>query len=239
LGLNPDTDTELDIPDDSINNIREYQKSVNPDEVAFQSAVNDVKIIYSSLKEFIKNVIDDPKDVDTYIWLFLEVNTSNFIRLRYPEFYWVSQLLGFLAEARVSIRSAVEDQGVPETVYDVAHYIIYDAPVYVVTELPVIVVKNIWELITDPIDYLINLWDKFTEPHKVESRLKTIKDAETLSQLMTVLAGFFTLMENRLPESRFLFGWTTLPRTLNEDSTAEIEKYFSWKPFAKYHKEKT
>jgi hypothetical protein len=233
LGLNPDTDAELDIPDDSLDNISEYQKSVNPGEVAFQSAVNDVKIIYSSLKEFIKSVIDDPTEVDTYIWLFLEVNTTNFIRLHYPGFYWLSQLMGFLAEARVTIRSAVEDQGVPETVYDVAHYMVYDAPVYVITEPPVIVVKNIWGLITDPIDYLANLWnkfqelwDKFTEPHEVESRLKTVKDAETFSQIMTVLAGFFTIMESRMPESRFLFGWTTLPRTMKKDSTAELKDTF-------------
>lgn len=233
LGLDPDTDAELDIPEDSVNNIAEYQKSVNPDDVAFQSAVNDVKIIYSSLKEFIKDVIDDPKDVDTYIWLFLEVNTTNYMRLHYPGFYWAAQLAGFLAESRVSIKSAVEDQGVPETVYDVAHYILYDAPVYVLTgltELPVIIVKNLWELITDPIDYLINLWqkivdlwNKFTEPGEVENRLNTVEDAEKFSQIMTVLAGFFTMMESRLPEARYLFGWSTLPRTIKEDNTAELK----------------
>ncbi len=230
LGLNPDTDAKLDIPGDSISNISQYQKSVNPDEVAFQSAVNDVKIIYSSLKEFIKAVIDDPNDVDTYIWLFLQVNTTNYVRLHYPEFYWVSQLLGFLAEGRVSVKSAVEDQGVPETVYDVAHYIIYDAPVYVVTELPVIIVKNLWDLITDPIDYLQNLWkkivelwNKIKEPQQLEGHLKTIEEAENLSQLMTVLAGFFTIMESHLPESRYLVGWSNLPRTITEDSTSELK----------------
>ena len=230
LGLNPDTDAKLDIPEDSVNNISEYKKSVNPDDVAFQSAVNDIKIIYSSLKEFIIAVIDDPTDVDTYIWLFLEVNTINYIRLHYPTFYWISQLAGFLAEARVTIRSAVEDQGVPETVYDVAHFAVYDAPVYVFTELPVIIAKNLWELITDPIGYFNNLWHKivdlwheFTRPGKVEDPLKTIEDAEYFSQIMTVLAGFFTIMESRLPESRFLFGWSTLPRTLKEDSTAELK----------------
>ncbi len=230
LGLNPDTDAELDIPEDSVNNISEYQKSLNPDDAAFQSAVNDVKIIYSSLKEFIIAVIDDPKDVDTYIWLFLEVNTTNYFRLHYPEFYWISQLLGFLSEARVTIRSAVEDQGVPETVYDVAHYLIYDAPVYVFTELPVIVFKNFWEFVTDPIGYLKNLWNKivegwnkFTEPHQLEGYLKTIEEAENLSQLMTVLGGFFTVMESHLPESRYLVGWSTLPRTLEENSTAELK----------------
>ncbi|QGY44857.1 hypothetical protein GM418_14625 [Maribellus comscasis] len=230
LGLDPDTDTKLDIPEDSVNNINQYQKSINPDDVAFQSAVNDVKIIYSSLKEFIKAVVDDPKDVDTYIWLFLELNTTNYIRLHYPEFYWISQLLGFLAEARVTIRSGFEDQGVPETIYDVAHFLIYDAPVYVVTELPAIVVKNIWELITNPIEYFIDLkdkiiefWTEFTQSHQLESGLKAIEDAEKFSQIMTVLGGFFTAMESRMPESRFLVGWSTVPRTIKEDSTIELK----------------
>jgi len=230
LGLNPDKDVSLQIPEGSVDNIDQYRQSVNPDEVAFQSAVNDIKIIYSSLKEFIIAVIDDPKDVDTYIWLFLEVNTTNFIRLHYPGFYWASQLLGFLAEARVSLRKATEGQGIPEDVYDVAHFAIYDAPVYVVTELPVIVVKNLWELITDPVDYFKNLWDKIqhlwdeaTGPHELEGRLKTIEDAESLSRIMTLLAGFFTMMESNLPESRFLFGWSTVPRTLKKDSTAELK----------------
>ena len=70
LGLNPDKEVELKIPDESINHIDQYRNSVNADDVAFQSAVNDVKIIYSSIKEFILALVDDPKDVDTYIWLF-------------------------------------------------------------------------------------------------------------------------------------------------------------------------
>ena len=46
LGLNPDKEAKLNIPDESINNINQYQKSVNPDDAAFNSAVNDVKILY-------------------------------------------------------------------------------------------------------------------------------------------------------------------------------------------------
>ena len=61
LGLNPDKDAKLTFPTNSINNINEYQKSVNPDDVAFKSAVNDVKITLFFPKEFIKAVIDDPR----------------------------------------------------------------------------------------------------------------------------------------------------------------------------------
>lgn len=208
LGLNPDKEVELQIPDESINNIDQYRNSVNPDDAAFKSAVNDVKIIFSSIKGFIKAVIDDPKDADTYIWLFLEVNTTNFIRLRYPGFYWVSQLLGFMVESRVTLQSAFEEQGLPETL---------------VIEGPKIVAKNIWNLITDPLDYFKNLWKKITEPRGGAGHLETIESAEHLAELMTVLAGIFTILESKLPESRYLFGWSTLPRTIKQNSTEELK----------------
>jgi hypothetical protein len=215
LGLDPDKEVKLQIPEESVNNIDQYHKSVNPDDVAFQSAVNDVKIIYSSLKDFIKALIDDPKDVDTYIWLFLEVNTTNYIRLHYPGLYWTSQLLGFIAEARVTLKTAVEGQGLPETIHDTVHF--------TVAEAPKVIVRNLWELITDPIGYIQNLWHKITEPREADGHLKTIEDAESLSQLMTVLAGFFTIVESHLPENRYLFGWSMLPQTIKEGSTVELK----------------
>lgn len=207
LGLDPDTDVELQIPEESVDNINEYRQSINPDNVAFKSALNDVKIVFNSIKEFITAFIDDPGDVDTYVWLFLEVNSTNYIRLHFPLFYWTSQVLGFIVESKVTFQSAFEDQGLPETL---------------VMEGPKVIVKNIWDLFTDPLDYFKNIWHKITEPRGDQGHLETIESAEHLSQLMTVLAGLFTVFESKLPESRYLFGWTTLPRTMEKGSTAEL-----------------
>ena len=208
IGLDPNKEVELQIPDESLNNIDQYRKSVNPDDAAFKSAVNDLKTIYTAIKDFILALVDDPRDVDTYIWLFLQVTLTNYIRLHYPGFYWVSQLLGFIVESKVTLQTALEGQGLAETL---------------VIDGPKVIAKNIWNLITNPLEYVKNLWRKITEPRKGPGHLEHIESAESLSELMTILAGLFTVFENKIPESRYLYGWSTMPRNFEESSKEELK----------------
>src|SRR5690349_16004783 len=60
LGLDPDKDVQLQIPEGSLSNIDQYRQSVDADEVAFKSALHDLKILYTATKEFIKALLDDP-----------------------------------------------------------------------------------------------------------------------------------------------------------------------------------
>ena len=44
------------------------------------------------------------------------------------------------------------------------------------------------------------------------SNLDTFEDAENWSEMMTVLTGFFTLMEKDLPDPAYLYGWDIAPK---------------------------
>src|SRR5919107_1122866 len=72
LGLDPNKEVEIQIPEESLNNIDQYRKSVNPDDAAFKSAVHDVKTLYTATKEFIKAILDDPteepQDIHRILW---------------------------------------------------------------------------------------------------------------------------------------------------------------------------
>ncbi len=215
LGLDPDKEVEPQLSDEAISNIKQYRESVDPDDIAFQSAVHDVKTLFAATKEFIGSFIDDPKDVDNVVWLFFEMMTTNYMRLRYPKYYWLAQFLGFIVESRATVKTAVEEQGLPETATKIVSY--------VVIELPIAILENIWEFITDPIEYITNLWDKITQPSKGPGHLETFESAENLSQLMTILAGLFFAMEGALPDSRYLFGWSALPRKFEDGNKVELK----------------
>lgn len=203
LGLDPDKEVEIQIPDGSINNIDQYRQSVDPDDVAFKSAVQDVKILYSATKEFIKAIMDNPtenpQDIYRILWQFFEVMGTNYVRLHHPGFYWISQLLGFLVESGVTGHEPVKGQGTPDITYGI------------ITKGPVFLIENFWDLITHPLAYIKNFPEKIGKVHASISNLDTMEDAENWSELMMVLAGFFNFMESELPESRYLYGWDIPP----------------------------
>ena len=218
LGLNPDKDVKLQIPEESVNNIDQYRKSVKPDDVAFQSAVNDVKILYSSTKEFIKVILDNPtenpQDIHTLLWRFFEVMSTNYARLHHPGFYWFAQLSGFLVESGVTGQSGVKGQGTPDVTYNI------------ITKGPTFLIENVWELITQPINYVRSFPDKIGKVYGSISNLDTLEDAENWSELMIVLAMFFDFMESRLPESRFLYGWDIPPKKWSPENLEELKNSF-------------
>ncbi len=218
LGLNPDKDVKLQIPEDSVNNISEYQKSVNPDDLAFKSAVNDVKILYAATKEFIKAILDNPTEnpqgVHSLLWRFFEVMSTNYARLHHPGFYWFAQLSGFLVESGVTGQSTVEGQGTPDVTYNV------------ITKGPVFLIENLWELITHPVSYFKTLPGKIGKVYGGISNLDTLEDAENWSELMIVLAGFFTFIEKDLPDPRFLYGWDIPPKEWSDEHMNELKNSF-------------
>ena len=218
LGLNPDKDVSLQIPDDSINNIDQYRKSVNPDDAAFKSAVNDVKTLYSATKEFIKAVLDNPtenpQDINTLLWRFFEVMSTNYVRLHHPGFYWFSQLSGFLVESGVTGQSAVKGQGTPDITYNI------------ITKGPVFLIENLWELITHPIAYVQSFPEKIGKIYGSISNLDTFEDAENWSELMIVLTGFFTLFEKDLPDPAYLYGWDIAPKMWSDEHMDELKNSF-------------
>ncbi len=218
LGLDPDKEVGLQIPEDSLSNIDQYRKSVNPDDVAFQSAVNDVKTLYTATKEFVKAILDNPtenpQDIHRLLWQFFEVMGTNYVRLHYPGFYWAAQLCGFLVESGVTGQSAVKGQGTPDVTYNV------------ITKGPVFLIENLWELITHPIAYVKSFPEKIGKVYGSISDLDTMEDAENWSELMIVLAGFFNMMENKLPESRYLYGWDIPPEKWTDDRIDELKNSF-------------
>ena len=209
LGLDPDKEVKLQIPDESISNIDQYRKSVNADDVAFQSALNDVKILYSATKEFIKALLDNPtenpQDIHRILWQFFEVMGTNYVRLRRPGLYWTAQLLGFLVESGVTGQNAVAGQGNPDVTYSI------------ITKGPVFIIENLWSLITHPVAYVKKLPEKVGKIYGSISDLDMLEDAENWSELMIVLAGFFNAMEGKLPESRYLYGWDIPPKKWTDD----------------------
>jgi Family of unknown function (DUF6603) len=218
LGLDPDKEVSLQIPDGSLNNIDQYRKSVNPDDAAFKSAVNDIKTIYSATKEFIKAIIDNPtenpQDIHTLLWRFFEVMGTNYARLHYPGFYWFAQLSGFLVESGVTGQSAVKGQGTPDITYNI------------VTKGPVFLIENLWELITHPIAYVTSFPEKIGKVYGSISNLDTLEDAENWSELMIVLAGFFTYAEKNLPDPRYLYGWDIPPKKWSDEHMDELKNSF-------------
>ena len=123
LGLDPDKEVDVQIPEGSLSNIDQYRKSVNADDVAFKSAVNDVKILYNAIKEFVKALLDNPtenpQDIHRILWQFFEVMGTNYVRLHRPGLYWTAQLSGFLVESGVTGQDAVAGQGNPDITYNV------------------------------------------------------------------------------------------------------------------------
>ena len=218
LGLDPDKDVSLQIPDESINNIDQYRKSVNPGDVAFKSAVNDVKTLYSSTKEFIKALIDNPtenpQDIHTLLWRLFEVMGTNYARLHYPGFYWFAQLSGFLVESGVTGQSAVKGQGTPDITYNI------------ITKGPVFLIENLWSLITHPIAYVTTFPEKIGKIYGSISDLDTLEDAENWSELMVVLAGFFTFVEKDLPDPRYLYGWDIAPKKWSDEHIDDLKNSF-------------
>jgi hypothetical protein len=222
LGLDPDKDVELQIPDGSLNNIEQYRKSVDADDAAFKSAVHDVKILYHATKEFIKALLDNPQDLDRILWQFFEVMGTNYVRLHRPGFYWAAQLLGFLVESGVTGQSTVKGQGTPDVTYSIITSVPYD----IITKGPVVLIKNLWEFITHPVAYIQNLPEKLGKVFGNISDLETMEDAENWSELMIVLAGFFNFMEDNLPESRYLYGWDIPPRKWTDEHKEELKNSF-------------
>jgi hypothetical protein len=218
LGLDPDKEVELQIPDESLSNIDQYRKSVNPDDVAFQSAVNDVKTLYRATKEFVKAILDNPtenpQDIHRLLWQFFEVMGTNYVRLHYPGFYWAAQLSGFLVESGVTGQNVVKGQGTPDVTYNI------------ITKGPVFLIENLWELITHPIAYVKSFPEKIGKVYGSISDLDTMEDAENWSELMIVLAGFFNMMENNLPQSRYLCGWDIPPKKWTDDRIDELKNSF-------------
>jgi hypothetical protein len=218
LGLDPDKEVELQIPEDSLSNIDQYRKSVDADDMAFQSAVNDVKILYTATKEFVLAILDNPtenpQDIHRLLWQFFEVMGTNYVRLHYPVFYWVAQLSGFMVESGVTGQSAVKGQGTPDVTYSV------------ITKGPVFLIENLWELITHPIAYVKSFPEKIGKVYGSISDLQTMEDAENWSELMIVLAGFFNMMEDKLPESRYLYGWDIPPKKWADDRIDELKNSF-------------
>lgn len=218
LGLDPDKEVEIQIPEGSINNIDQYRQSVDPDDVAFKSAVQDVKTLYTATKEFIKALLDNPtenpQDIHRILWQFFEVMGTNYIRLHYPAFYWVAQLSGFLVESGVTGQNAVKGQGTPDITYGI------------ITKGPVFLIENLWELITHPLAYIKKFPEKIGKVYSSISDLDTMEDAENWSELMMVLAGFFNFMESELPESRYLYGWDIPPKKWSDDRMDELKDSF-------------
>lgn len=218
LGLDPDKDVDIQIPEDSTNNIDQYRKSVDADDAAFQSAVKDVKILFNAVVEFVKAILDNPtenpEDVHRLVWQFFEVMGTNYIRLHRPGFYWTAQLLGFLVESGVTGQSAKEGQGTPDVTYNI------------ITKGPVFIIENLWDLITHPVTYFKSLPKKFGKVYGSISDLDAMEDAENWSELMIVLAGFFNFMENQLPQSRYLYGWDIPPKKFTEESKKELQDSF-------------
>lgn len=218
LGLDPEKEVNLQIPEESLSNIDEYRRSVNADDVAFKSAVNDVKTLYTATKEFVKAILDNPtenpQDIHRLLWQFFEVMGTNYVRLHYPGFYWAAQLSGFLVESGVTGQNAVKGQGTPDITYNI------------ITKGPVFLIENLWELITHPIAYVKSFPEKIGKVYGSISDLDTMEDAENWSELMIVLAGFFNMMENKLPESRYLYGWDIPPKKWTDDRIDELKNSF-------------
>ena len=209
LGLDPNeeaTDTDGEQFTSSFESIRDYQKAAKPNKADYADAIKDLKHFWGKLKVYYSNFKSNPFDFDKFIWHFLELMATNYIRLRYPRMYYVCQLLGFLADAQ-TVPIQMEDASGTSLVQGVA-------------KAPIIILENLWDLITDPIDYVKNIVKKLGRVvQKIKDRdligLDTTDDAEALSYLFLSLPLLIETLTTT--EMRYLFGWDIPPRKWLEE----------------------
>lgn len=211
LGLDPDKEKKDDdennenkAPEVKTSAINQYRNSVNPDEIAYQSALIDIQQSYESIKGFVTALIDDPTDYDEYLWHFFELMGTDYMRFHHPTAYWWCQLLGFLVDARVSAPEQGDHQG--------------------------IIAENLWSLLTNPFDYIYNFFKHLGKAITGKSEvagLDTMEDAEAWSGIFLVLAGLMTYWElsGKKPEGRWLYNWDKLPKKW-EDTKAHKEDLY-------------
>lgn len=211
LGLDPDADKEDDgkaaePPNLKLDSIQQYRQSVNPDEVAHQSAVAEAKKFVQFLKDYLKAFKADPLDLDEHLYRLFEIMASNYIRLRYPKAYYLFQVLGFLTEfntAPIDVESSAGTNLVVGVVNTVP---------YGLLKVPRIALQNIWEFITHPIHYL----ESKARDLAASLPLDTKEDAENYSLLFLLLPLIIGISDNDI-ELDYLYSWDASVRKWSDD----------------------
>jgi hypothetical protein len=196
LGLDPNVNSDATIPETSVDNINQYRNSVDPDEEAFKLAVQDVKAFYQAVKEFI-TIRGISEGIGKVSYQFFELLGTNYVRLRYPKAFYLSQLLGFMVQSRLTAEGAPRREGV--------------------------LLSNMWNLLTDPLGYIGNLIVNLKNAGRPD--LDTTEDAETWSLLFLSLP-FLLKISDSDADMRFLYTWDTLPRKFGEENKPELRASF-------------
>ena len=194
LGLDPSEENEF--PESSIDNINAYRNAINPDKEALTAAIQDLKAFYRMVKEYIL-LWGFSDSVDEYGYRFFEFMGSHYIRTTYPKRYYLFQLLGFLVQSRLTVEGAVKREGAN--------------------------VANIWNLLTDPLGYIVNFPENMRKSGWL--RLDSTEDAEANSAFFLLL-NLIVAITDENPNMRFLFGWDRLPRAFNETTKSEFRSSY-------------
>ena len=199
LGLDPSKYAEPKLPAENINSIDRYRNSVDVDEIATQSVLNDLEAVYDAIKAFLLSGSVN-EGIEELVYQFFNLMAVNYIRMRYPGVYWVCQVLGFIAEFPVvTTKGTYGLVGLPTTAK--------------------LVGENIWKFLSHPIKFFKNLI-------KLLPTLETQKEAQSLSSIFLGLNILFAMAEIMIGKSsfRYLYGWDSAPENDPKDWADVISK---------------